>query len=216
MAYVDIHTHTYKPDPEIASIENISGNFLQLPADHIISAGLHPWRLHDADEQFNTLRIAARNKNVAAIGECGLDKLARSDWGIQVQFFEAQLQLATDLNKPVIIHCVKAFPETLAMLKGIGVPVIFHGINNKLSLIEPVITNDFYLSFGKSLLHATESICTSLNAVPIPQLFLETDDSNVPIKNIYVTAAEIRNIPENELVLQLQKNYHSVFRYAGS
>ncbi len=46
----------------------------------------------------------------------------------------AKLQLASDLQKPVIIHCVKAFPETLSILKGIKVPVIFHGIHNKLSL----------------------------------------------------------------------------------
>ncbi|MGN6494084.1 MAG: TatD family hydrolase [Agriterribacter sp.] len=213
--YIDIHTHFYKPDAEVSAIENISGNFPEIPNDRTVSAGLHPWWLNDAENKMAQLRSIGNRKNLAAIGECGLDKLTKTEWNIQLQFFEVQLQLAADLHKPVIIHCVKAFTETLAMLKGIKVPVIFHGINNKLPIIQPVIERNYYLSFGKSLLVPGDTIRNSLNAVPVSQLFLETDDSKAHIKDIYKSAAEIRNISENEIALQLQKNYHTVFNDAG-
>lgn len=214
MLYIDIHTHHYKPQPDTISVESIYDRFTEAPADRPISAGLHPWYLHEAENQIKQLSIVAQQPNTIAIGECGLDKLTKTDWQLQLKYFELQLQLAENLQKPVVIHCVKAFTETLALLKGITIPVIFHGINNKLSIIAPLINNGYFLSFGKSLLSPAGSTRESLNAVPPDQLFLETDDTNVSIKDIYKSAAEIRNITENEIALQLQKNFHSVFNYA--
>ncbi|MCC6286390.1 MAG: TatD family hydrolase [Chitinophagaceae bacterium] len=215
MTYIDVHTHFYKPSPVILSIENIHHHFQDVSTDHAISVGLHPWYLNNAENEMNALTALAQQPNIAAIGECGLDKLVKTDWNTQVKFFEQQLQLATYLNKPVIIHCVKAFSEVLFILKGITVPVIFHGINNKLSIVQPVIEQGYYLSFGKSLLYPGAAIIQTLNAVPASQLFLETDDTGISIKEIYKSAAEIRNITENEIALQLQKNFDSVFNYAG-
>lgn len=216
MTYIDIHTHNYTPSADVISIENIYRNFSAIPENRPVSIGLHPWYLQDADDQLNQLKDIAQYKNIIAIGECGLDKLAVAAWTLQVRMFEAQLQLATDLNKTVIIHSVKSITEILQILKGIPVPVIFHGINNKLSIISPAIDSGYFLSFGKSLVHPAAYIRHTFNAVPLNQLFLETDDSGAAIKDIYKSAAEIRNIPENEIALQLQKNYYSAFNYAGS
>ncbi|WP_300601677.1 TatD family hydrolase [Niabella sp.] len=216
MVYTDVHTHSGETDAQVVSIQNIQGPFAQIPAGRIVSAGLHPWWLQKAEKDLAALQKAALMPGVVAIGECGLDKLAKTDWDLQVKFFKAQVQLAADLHKPLIIHCVKAFPEILSLLKGIAVPVIFHGINNKLSVVAPVLNSGYYLSFGKSLLKPGDAIRATLNAVPLSQLFLETDDSGVSIKNIYKSAAEIRKIDENEIALQLLKNFHSVFSYAGS
>ncbi|MFT3949564.1 MAG: TatD family hydrolase [Agriterribacter sp.] len=215
MTYIDVHTHFYKPGSGVISIANICDHFKDVPTDHPVSIGLHPWYLDNADNEITQLIALAQQPNVMAIGECGLDKLVKTEWNMQVKFFEQQLALATHLNKPVIIHCVKAFSEILFILKGITVPVIFHGISNKLSIVQPAIEQGCYLSFGKSLLHPGASIMQTLNAVPANQLFLETDDTGISIKEIYKSAAEIRNITENEIALQLQKNYDSVFNYAG-
>ena len=217
MAYIDIHTHFYTlGNDDVISIENIYDHFETIPKNHLISTGLHPWYLQDAATQFSLLNNVAGESNVIAIGECGLDKLTTTPWNVQVKCFELQVQLAEQLHKPIIIHCVKAFAEVLPIVKGIKVPVIFHGINNKISIIEPVIKRGYYLSFGKSLLNPSDLIQQTLLHVPLTQLFLETDDSNASIKDIYKSAAEIRNISENEIALQLQKNYNAVFSYAGS
>ena len=215
MLYIDIHKHSYQPQEQVICIENILTNFLACPADRPVSAGLHPWYLENAEEELVQLKNICRQQNVVAIGECGLDRLSITDWDRQVKYFEAQLNLATSLNKPVILHCVRAFAETMAMLKGMTVPVIFHGVNKKLSAVEPLITSGYFLSFGKAILHPSETIINTLKAVPLAQLFLETDDAEISIQEIYKTAAEIRNVSENEIALQLQKNYHSVFNYGG-
>ncbi|MEO6682867.1 MAG: TatD family hydrolase [Ginsengibacter sp.] len=215
MFYIDIHTHAYKPHENVVCIENVLTNFNEIPGERPISAGLHPWYLKNAEEELSQLQSICHQQNVVAIGECGLDRLAETDWDRQVTYFEAQLDLATSLNKPVIIHCVRAFAETMGMLKGITVPVIFHGVNKKLSAIEPLIENGYFLSFGKAILQPSETIIHTLRAVPPAQLFLETDDSEATIQDIYKTAAGIRNVSENEIALQLQKNYHSIFNYGG-
>lgn len=216
MIYIDIHTHFYKAAKQVISIENIYNHFETVPQNHAISFGLHPWYLRDAEEQIQQLKNISTYNNVVAIGECGLDKLTDTDWEKQVKYFELQIQLAEELQKPLIIHCVKAFNEVLQILKGITVPVVFHGINNKATIIEPVIKSGSFLSFGKSLLNPSNIIQEALNIIPAKQLFLETDDSNASIKEIYKSAAKIRNITENEIALQIQNNYDFVFNYAGS
>ena len=215
MNYIDIHTHDYKPQAQVICIENILSNFPDTPHNRPVSAGLHPWYLENAEKELNQLKDISVHKNVVAIGECGLDRLSKMNWEKQILYFEKQLDLAVSLNKPVIIHCVRAFSETLAMLKGLSVPVIFHGVNKKLSAVEPLIQSGYFLSFGKAILNPSETIIHTLKAVPSEQLFLETDDAETSIQEIYKTAAGIRNVTENEIALQLQKNYHSVFTYGG-
>ena len=215
MLYIDIHKHSYKPQEQVICIENILKNFIDIPVDRPVSAGLHPWYLENAEEELVQLKSICQKQNVVAIGECGLDRLCKTDWARQVKYFAVQLELAASLNKPVVIHCVRAFAETIAMLKGITIPVIFHGVNKKLSAVEPLIESGYFLSFGKAILNPGETIINTLKAVPLSQLFLETDDAETSIQEIYKTAAEIRNTSENEIALQLQKNYHSVFNYAG-
>ena len=215
LIYINIHTHDYKPQAQVICIENILSNFPDTPHDRPVSAGLHPWYLENAEKELNQLKDISVQKNVVAIGECGLDRLSKTNWNQQVTYFEAQLELAISLNKPVIIHCVRAFAETLAMLKGITVPVIFHGVNKKLSAVEPLIQSGYFLSFGKAILNPSETIINTLKAVPTAQLFLETDDAETSIQEIYKTAARIRNVSEKEIALQLQKNFDSVFNYEG-
>jgi TatD DNase family protein len=216
MNYINIHTRSYKPNDKGISIENILKDFEDIPDDHPISVGLHPWYLENAEKEFDLLKNSCQRQNVVAIGECGLDRLARTDWKKQVTYFEAQLELAVSLNKPVIIHCVRAFAETMTMIKGITVPVIFHGVNKKLSTIEPLIQSGYFLSFGKAIQNPGETIINTLRAVPLPQLFLETDDAEFSIQEIYKTAAGIRNVSENEIALQISENYRSVFNYEGN
>jgi len=158
-----------------------------------------------------SLRNNISKPEVLAAGECGLDKLSGTDWALQLKAFQRQIELAEEINKPLIIHCVKAFNDVLAMLKNVKVPVIFHGVNNKLSIIQPVIDSGYYLSFGKSLLGFNEAILNTFRETPLEQIFLETDDADVDIKEIYKSAARIKNISEKEILLQVEKNFLNLF-----
>ena len=159
-----------------------------------------------------SLRKYAAQPEVVAIGECGLDKLTATDWDTQCRAFERQIALAGELRKPLVIHCVKAFQECMQFLRETRVPVIFHGINNRLSVIRPVIDAGYFLSFGKALLHPNPAITEAFRAVPPEQLLLETDDTGADIREIYKTAAQLRNIPEKEIALQLESNFGKVFK----
>lgn len=214
MIYIDIHTHQYAPGENIKTIENIHDQFNQIPANRPVSVGLHPWWLENADEKMDQLRQLVYRSNVLAIGECGLDKLSETDWQKQIKYFEAQMELAQEADKPLIIHCVRAFSEAMGILHQTRVPVIFHGINKKFSVIKPLLDSGYYLSFGKALLGDNETVKETLMETPLNRLFLETDDSGRSIKEIFKVAAEIRNVSENEIALQIQKNYSTVFRHA--
>jgi TatD DNase family protein len=213
--YYNVHTHPHAQDNDVLFIENLYKNFDLNIQEKKVSMGLHPWYLkaENLEEQLDELRNNAVRPEVLAIGECGLDKLSDTAWTLQVQAFQSQTDLAAALRKPLIIHCVRAFHEVLAMLQDVRVPVIFHGVNNKLSLIQPVINRGYYLSFGKSLLGFNEAILNAFRETPLEQVFLETDDADIDIKEIYRSAARIKDIPEKEIVLQLEKNFTNVFNH---
>jgi TatD DNase family protein len=212
--YLDVHTHYPANEPDVLAIENRHSGFGAATASLNVSAGLHPWYIRSETlfADFEQLRQYAAQPQVLAIGECGLDKLTATDWNTQYRAFEEQVALAEELQKPLIIHCVKAFQECLAILKCTRVSVIFHGINNRLSVLRPVIDAGYYLSFGKSLLHSNTAVLETFGAVPIEQLLLETDDTRADIREVYKTAARLRNIPEKEIVLQLERNFGKVFK----
>ena len=211
--YYNVHTHPHTHDNDVLFIENLYKNFDQDIQGRQVSMGLHPWYLNadTLEKELESLRSNISRPEVLAVGECGLDKLSNTDWSLQLQAFQKQIGLAEEINKPLIIHCVKAFNDVLALLKHVKVPVIFHGINNKLSIIQPVIEASYYLSFGKSLLGYNDAILNTFQETPLEQVFLETDDADVDIKEIYKSAARIKDISEKEILLQIEKNFLNLF-----
>ncbi|WP_159468460.1 TatD family hydrolase [Dyadobacter sp. 3J3] len=212
--YYNVHTHPHSESEDVLFIENLYKNFDHKIEGRKVSMGLHPWYLDagNLDEQFNILAEYAGKSEVLAIGECGLDKLSSTDWDLQLRAFQLQIKLAQDLGKPLIIHCVRAFNEVLVQLKKVEVPVVIHGVNNKLSIVQPLIDAGFYLSFGKSLVGGNAAILNTFKATSLERVFLETDDADIDIREIYKSAARIRDISENEIVLQLEKNFLNVFQ----
>lgn len=212
--FLDVHTHHAIAYPDVLAIENRYNGFDEPVAGRYVSMGLHPWYIREEtlSADFEKLQRYVAQPGVLGVGECGLDKLAATDWDTQCRAFEWQIALAEALRKPLVIHCVKAFQECLALLKQTSVPVMFHGINNRLSVVRPVIDAGYFLSFGKTLLHPNAAILETFRAVPLEQLFLETDDGPIHIREIYKTAAQLRNIPEKEIALQLESNFSKVFK----
>ncbi len=211
--YYNIHTHNNVTEEDVVQVYNQYRRFTAPQVSGLYTAGLHPWYLlaDTRDQELKQLARLVTDDQLLAVGECGLDKITGTDWDLQKEVFKAQILLAQQYRKPLIIHCVKAFAETLQLLKTTTVPVIFHGINNKLSTIQPVINAGYYLSFGKSLLQPQPAIAESFLATPLTQLFLETDDADTSIRDVYKSAAKIRNIDEKEILLQLEVNFNTVF-----
>lgn len=208
--YIDIHTH--KQNSKTVSIVNCFGNFSQLPVSGFYSVGIHPWYINtETEKQFMELTLISKHANVVAIGECGLDKVCKTDFTLQQHYFIKQIQLANTFHKPLIIHCVRAYNEVMKILEEqkVQVPIIFHGFNKRKAIAQELITKGYYLSFGKHLLNT--SVAETFKTLPLEQLFLETDDSDMEIEEIYKASAAIKNIEVATLAEQLTKNALQVF-----
>jgi TatD DNase family protein len=208
--YINVHSHNAGNG---ITVQSRYSGFDAFAGEGFYSAGLHPWYITAAtcQQQLNQLEKIATQKNIAAIGECGLDKICPTDFALQQTAFTAQIQLANKINKPLVIHCVKAFDEVLHLLQQQQnkVPVIFHGFNKSAVLAQQLIHKGSYLSFGKAL--QQPRMQAVLKLLPVNKIFLETDDAAVSIEEIYYLAAQALQIDINALSLQLQKNANAVF-----
>lgn len=211
-SYINIHTHHAATDGSF-TVFALYENFEKTAEGFPCSIGLHPWYLSDAHAAFGRLKQYADLPNVLAIGECGLDKVTATDWQLQEEMFALQIDLANKLNKPLVIHCVRAFEELFAIFKTHvpKVPVVMHGFNKKPELADQLLKHGFYLSFGKAILQPNELLHKALRNTPADRFFLETDTEIGSIEEIYMAASKIRKTPLDEIILQLQKNYQNVF-----
>lgn len=181
----------------------------------LCSLGLHPWYITPDGIEHELVQIEkyASLPNVVAIGECGLDKLTNTDWSLQEDVFRRQITLANKLHKPLIIHCVRAYDEVLLLLKQeqVAVPVVFHGFNKNVQIAQRILAQGYYLSFGAALLNDQSPAIMAIQVCPEDRFFLETDDADIAIGQIYEKATDIRKTGEDALILQLQKNFQAVF-----
>lgn len=219
--FLNFHTHNFLSKPDEKSIYNLliqdADEFESLQNDWI-SVGIHPWYA-DAENWESQLRIVekmAPHEQVLAIGECGLDRLIALplDLDKQLTIFEAQAKLAEQVQKPVIIHCVRAFNELLQWKKRAipTVPLIIHGFNNKPEIAKQLIAQGFYFSLGPALLKTDSNAAKALKIIPFSRLFLENDDRDIPIGTVYEAAAIHLEMTVSALKNQIWTNFATVFK----
>lgn len=208
MKYIDIHTHQKYHDENVVSIWNQFVHHSDLPYDKPFSLSAHPWFL-DKIKLVNQLSDIYSSPFLLAIGECGLDKITPTDWSFQIETFEAQRDIANQLQKPLIIHCVRAVDECIKLLASAKTPVLFHGVNFSFEKVKKILDKGYYVSIGTSLYSKNSITRHYLHQIPLDQLFLETDDSTLHIQEIYSSAKEILKIPAEQLNLQLQNNFET-------
>ena len=86
--------------------------------EHYFSIGIHPKNIDkNWPKHFEKIKEISLQKNCVAIGECGLDALIDVNEDLQKKIFEAQILWANEINKPVIIHCVRRFHELVPFQK---------------------------------------------------------------------------------------------------
>jgi TatD DNase family protein len=211
--HINIHSHSATIHTE-TTIINLHNNFDTVTRAGYYSMGLHPWYITPDNwrEELLSLKKWYGYKNVIAIGECGLDKVCSTEFSFQQEVFIEQIQIANEIRKPLILHCVRAYEELLHLLDGrlVKVPVIFHGFaKQSLPLAKKIISRGYYLSFGKTL--QSYNMRSMLRLLPIEQIFLETDDDDLSIEAVYDLAAAAFSINPESLSLQIQKNADKVF-----
>lgn len=213
MDFFNFHTHQFTNQSNILELVN------QYPQEFdasipYYSVGIHPWYIKE-DRLENDLTIIEEKlkiKNCLALGECGLDKRVEIPLELQIQVFEKQLILAQKYQKPVVIHCVAAFQEIIAIKKKmkISVPMIVHGFSKNTQVAEQLITAGFYISFGKYLLQNPSLKDVFLN-IPDDRFFLETDTIEEGIQQVYDLAVIYKNCTLKELQDNIKRNFERVF-----
>lgn len=208
MDFFNIHTHMAKhSESEILSADVLS--FSSIGKNEYLSVGIHPWYLadNDAENQLESLRKAIGNRQVVAIGECGLDKLKGPSMELQASVFRKEIALAEEHNLPMVIHCVKAYNELVQIKKSTHPqqPWIIHGFRGKEALAKECLQHGFHLSFGAYFQE------DALRAVPVEKLFVETDESGMAIEEVYLRIARTRGMELEELTESIKKNVERVF-----
>ena len=226
--FIDFHTHTKKFLPETLSVLSIELADLQNLAlenlDHkFFSIGLHPWRLpsnmDNILQDFKALRKALQLPKVIAVGEMGLDALWGPDMNIQKAYFAENIKLARKLNKALIVHCVRYYPELISIKTRFApdLNMLVHGFNSKIKIMEQLFEHDFYVSFGTISLKR-DDICEYVRQKPeyFKRICLETDDSGINIEDIYKRAAKVFEIDIQELKQIMKTNFISLFQDSDS
>lgn len=180
------------------------------PADVPYSIGIHPREINvsDIQNQFDWLE-ANITEGCRAIGECGLDSFAEADLKIQEEVFLKQIRISNAVKKPVIIHCIRKFYEVISFKKYAEQPMIIHGFNKKESIARDLLKNNFYLSFGKALLYNL-SLQNTLKITPLNKIFLETDNDDFDIEELYLKVSELKGISLENVNRQILENLDTI------
>lgn len=144
------------------------------------TAGIHP---HDAATDRDILKQlteCARHPRVVAIGETGLDFYR--DWAprdLQDWWFRKQIELAHEVNKPLVIHSRQAGPECLAILKEMQAEKIggvFHCYAEDQHFAEKLAEINFLVSIpGSITFKKAQDYRDIVAAIPLEQIMIETD-----------------------------------------
>lgn len=186
---VDIHTH--HPRAGVLSPRMV---------------GIHPW-----DAEKGCMLPEFRECDI--IGETGLDYACEVDKTAQERLFRAHLETAERVQKPVVLHVVKAFEQTIRILADYSTEgVVFHGFIGSEQQAKEALRRGYYLSFGVRSLRSPKTR-QAIASTPLDRLFCETDDNaSLDIADVYAEVAEIKGITIAELERNIYENYKRLFR----
>lgn len=193
--------------------------------------GIHPeYADMFSDEQIEQLRQIAKEKKVVGIGEIGLDyHYTKENKQKQIEMFEKQIELANELNLPIIIHTRDAIGDTLEVLKKNKDKLknggIIHCFHESKEVMDIVIKLGFYVAYGGTITFKNaNSLREVVEKTPLDRILTETDcpflapepfrgTVNEP-KNIDVILqkmAEIKGVSTGELEQIIEKNTKQLF-----
>lgn len=210
--FINIHGHRQSNSIEEWVMQNLMAK--DFPPEDIengyYSVGFHPYSVGRVDEQetLQKVRLALEHPRVLALGEIGLDKSIEADMEEQRRIFEKQVEIAESVSLPVVLHVVRAFNEMLEFMKAHQpvVPMIIHGYNGSTQMAGQLVKAGFMISFGEAIMGEHSKVIEALQRVPVEKLFLETDEGDMDIRELYQFAATVKGVSVDHLRVQIFEN----------
>jgi TatD DNase family protein len=206
MDFFDLHTHNEAADSRHSIL-----NSNRAIEERYTSVGLHPWDItEDWEKEFLRITELAKSRNVIAIGECGIDKLkSTADIITQITVFQAHARLSEETRKPLIIHCVKGIDEITRLYKELNPTQawIIHGFRGKPQQAQQITGCGLYISFGEHF------NAESIKATPLDRMFIESDESTLPIADIYSAIAKAKGMKVEALQQSISANIKATIQF---
>lgn len=204
------------------------------------SFGLHPWYVKERGDGWKeTLTGYLRRYPQAPVGEMGLDRwIENPDVPAQVQCFREQMALAVELDRPVTVHCLRAWGLLDEELRGQMLPgrgFLLHSYGGPAEMIPGLVKHGAYFSLSPYFGHPRKAAqLATFKAVPLDRLLAETDAPDMwpplelnplPLKTAdgaelnhpanlkvsYELLADLRGMPLKELTEQVAENHRRLF-----
>lgn len=195
------------------------------------TVGMHP---HDAkkltSDILDTFRCKLEHSKVIAVGEIGLDYYRNlSPPDIQKDAFEKQLDLAEEMDMPIIIHNRDAYMDILPILEGRGgrISGVLHCFTGDVELMHRSLETGFHIGIGGIVTYPNaKDVQKVAEEIPLERLLIETDcpwltpqfqrgKRNEPsyVRAVADKIAEIRNMSVESIGHITTQNFNSLFRF---
>ncbi|MCU4188797.1 TatD family hydrolase [Flavobacterium sp. HXWNR29] len=211
--FINLHTHKFSNLSDVIEVVN------QYPWEFDASIpnysiGIHPWYIDEnrLESDLEIIKEKLQLSECLALGECGLDKRIEIPLDLQISVFKKQLEIVRLTNKPIVLHCVAAYDEVIAIKKEMKIEnsMIIHGFSKNEQVAKTLLDNGFYLSFGKYLLR-NQDLEKVFTFAPENQILLETDTIEESIYEVYEKAASIKGISVEEMKTIVFTNFSRIF-----
>ncbi|MBN1417085.1 MAG: TatD family hydrolase [Bacteroidales bacterium] len=173
------------PNIDTVSIEPVNQLVKAYPEVCVAMMGLHPTSVKENySDEFRIIQKEMMSGNYIAIGEIGIDLYwDKSRLREQCMIFEQELDMALQMNKPVVIHARESFDvifEILQKYKGSGLRGIFHAFSGSPGQALHVIENDFLIGIGGIVTYRKSGLDKVMQEVDLNHIVLETDSPFLP------------------------------------
>lgn len=193
--------------------------------------GVHPSETAQLDEEnFRWLRSLCSLDKTVAVGEIGLDyHWPDPEPAVQKVWFERQLELAREIELPVIIHSREAAKDTLDMMQALRageIGGVIHCYSYTKEMAREYLNMGFYFGIGGVItFQNAKKLKEAVEYIPMDRILLETDspylapepnrgkrNSSLNLPYIAQTIAQLKGITYDEVVEMTDANARNLFR----
>jgi TatD DNase family protein len=219
----------FLPNVDSGSVPMVKELAERYPDNCFPMMGLHPCSVQtDFHKELDIIREAITNYKIYAIGEIGIDLYwDKTTLPLQKEAFRKQIDIAKELNLPIVIHCREAFDEVYEILlekKDKHLRGIFHCFTGTAEQAERVIELGFYLGIGGVVTYKNSGLDKVVAAIDLKHVVVETDSpylAPVPYRGkpnessylIHVAqkVSDVKQLPIEELARITTENSKQIF-----